>query len=377
MLHSEATLNAAVVEPMVLTATSDPVSGSEQPLPPAAERCSGPGPDGSDQCLNWIVYKTARLCRGHYSQKQRHDELVPLTNMRNKGMPCVGPGFDGAACGLPIHSRNSGLCKSHNNQSLQDRELRPLQRRQVLPDLGMCSGPGTSSNTCDRPAAYKKTGLCKTHQKQRNAGGELRPLNPYRHADDPRGECEYDGCNLALYCRGLCAAHYTQRIVGRELGALASASRSPIPCTARNDKGEKHCPGCRQWQPLEAYSVNNNRDDNLSEFCRTCRTANRARTTYGLTAEAYEGLLLDHGGGCFLCSRQNSRGTQKSLSIDHNHACCPGPRSCGECVRGLLCDDCNLAIGFLRDDVELVKRLVLYLLLDGRIPPISPSSARI
>jgi hypothetical protein len=36
---------------------------------------------------------------------------------------------------------------------------------------------------------------------------------------------------------------------------------------------------------------------------------------------------------------------QGPLHIDHDHACCAGRRSCGQCVRGILCARHNLLIG--------------------------------
>jgi hypothetical protein len=351
---------------------------NQAPLSSTSEstnRCIGPGRDGASHCENLIKVKKAKLCSGHYTQKERHGVLVPLTNGSNKGVPCVGPGFDGQLCGLPIHSRNSGLCNSHNNQKLQGRDLRPLQKRQVQKTDTLCSGPGVNGDGCNRAIAFKKTALCRAHHLQQKAGESLRPLGPYRHSDDPRGECEYEGCGRPMYCRGLCAAHYTQRSTGRDLGPLASESWTHLSCFERNEYGEKRCRECNEWHPLDAYNVNNNRPDGLSEYCRSCRTARRAQSVYGLSAEAYAGMLLDQGGGCAICGRLKSRGTQKSLSIDHDHACCPGPNSCGDCVRGLLCDDCNLAIGYLRDSAELGKRLALYLILGGRIPPRSSEIA--
>ena len=35
--------------------------------------------------------------------------------------------------------------------------------------------------------------------------------------------------------------------------------------------------------------------------------------------------------------------------VDHDHSCCPGKRSCGGCVRGLTCKNCNLMLGFAED----------------------------
>jgi len=38
------------------------------------------------------------------------------------------------------------------------------------------------------------------------------------------------------------------------------------------------------------------------------------------------------------------------LHIDHDHACCPGKRSCGKCVRGALCRFHNLYLAYLEKD---------------------------
>lgn len=49
---------------------------------------------------------------------------------------------------------------------------------------------------------------------------------------------------------------------------------------------------------------------------------------------------------CAICRKPTTR----VLSVDHDHACCPGERSCGECVRGLLCVMCNRMLTALEDD---------------------------
>jgi hypothetical protein len=45
--------------------------------------------------------------------------------------------------------------------------------------------------------------------------------------------------------------------------------------------------------------------------------------------------------------------------VDHDHSCCPGRQTCGKCVRGLICRQCNTAFGVLTE--KGVVRAVRYL----------------
>jgi hypothetical protein len=89
------------------------------------------------------------------------------------------------------------------------------------------------------------------------------------------------------------------------------------------------------------------------------RRANRKTTAgrYGLTHEQYEGMHEAQGGVCKICKKpetcKGNNGEIKMLAIDHSH-------ETGE-VRGLLCNNCNRAIGLLGDDVDTLLNAVEYL----------------
>jgi hypothetical protein len=44
-----------------------------------------------------------------------------------------------------------------------------------------------------------------------------------------------------------------------------------------------------------------------------------------------------------------------AIFIDHDHACCPGKRSCGRCLRGLLHRTCNVAVGYFETYGDLIR----------------------
>jgi hypothetical protein len=83
---------------------------------------------------------------------------------------------------------------------------------------------------------------------------------------------------------------------------------------------------------------------------------------YGLTLETYDALLAEQDGVCPGCGAAANR-DGANFAVDHDHGCCPGDTSCGKCIRGLLCRQCNWAIGQVGDDPETLRRLATYLVL--------------
>lgn len=79
--------------------------------------------------------------------------------------------------------------------------------------------------------------------------------------------------------------------------------------------------------------------------------AYRLKTNYNLSVAQ----RAEMGDVCWVC------GDSADVVIDHDHSCCAGERSCGGCVRGLLCRKCNLAIGHFGDDIEKLVSAIYYL----------------
>lgn len=86
----------------------------------------------------------------------------------------------------------------------------------------------------------------------------------------------------------------------------------------------------------------------------------RVETKFGLGPDEYDRLLAVQGGRCGGCGVLPGP-RAKRLAVDHDHKCCPGPTSCGRCVRGLLCHGCNDDLARVRDDPEKLIRLARYL----------------
>ena len=132
----------------------------------------------------------------------------------------------------------------------------------------------------------------------------------------------------------------------------------------RNRDGlQGRCRECQRkafkaWRPAQR--------DRLNGECRKWYQANREHALaymrsrsiarYGLTDGQYAVLYAQQGGTCAICKQPETakvRGTVCRLSIDHDHIT-------GQ-VRGLLCKNCNIAIGNFHNDPTLLIAAAAYL----------------
>ena len=82
--------------------------------------------------------------------------------------------------------------------------------------------------------------------------------------------------------------------------------------------------------------------------------------TYHITEEQ-QYALLDAQGWCCANPRCRAPLQFRAAHVDHDHACCPGGRSCGKCIRGFLCRNCNSALGHIKDSEQRLLGLLDYL----------------
>jgi len=91
-----------------------------------------------------------------------------------------------------------------------------------------------------------------------------------------------------------------------------------------------------------------NRPDRKREY-----NLRRIEREFGISREQYIEIENKQKGLCAICGEQETGNRNKNLSVDHCHKT--------NKVRGLLCTNCNRAIGLLKDNVTILKKAIKYL----------------
>jgi len=155
-----------------------------------------------------------------------------------------------------------------------------------------------------------------------------------------RNKAMRDG--LQAYCRECVAAYHQQRQVakGRNIRPRVDAP-----------EGHKYCRTCGEIKPHSEWHRNATASDGLSTRCKACRAVQgrvgHLKRHYGLTQAERDEMVASQRGLCVICLKA------PAVHVDHCH-------ETGK-VRGVLCFNCNSAIGKLGDDPDAVRRAAAYL----------------
>ncbi len=76
------------------------------------------------------------------------------------------------------------------------------------------------------------------------------------------------------------------------------------------------------------------------------------KKNYGITSEVYNAMRMEQDCRCAICGKHEIENKTR-LGVDHCHIT--------KRIRGLLCHSCNLAIGMLKDDVNILTNAIAYL----------------
>ncbi|MFF5145742.1 endonuclease VII domain-containing protein [Streptomyces sp. NPDC013157] len=165
--------------------------------------------------------------------------------------------------------------------------------------------------------------------------GEVKP-----HAAFARKRSNLDG--LQHHCRD-CSSDYhraSQVSLGRKV-----RPKVDVP------EGHKLCLKCGEVKPWSEWHRNATASDGLSTRCKECRAAEgragHLKRNYNLTEAERDALIAAQYGLCAICL------DAPPVHVDHCH-------KTGR-VRGVLCFNCNSAIGKLRDKPDAARRAAAYL----------------
>lgn len=121
----------------------------------------------------------------------------------------------------------------------------------------------------------------------------------------------------------------------------------------------KTCRVCKEHLELDTFIVDKRNKDGRGARCKPCYNKTKKyspevqrrykeKSLYGLKPGEYDAMYESQKGACKICAKNFDR-----LYIDHDH-------KSGK-VRGLLCHSCNVAIGHLADNTEVLNNAINYL----------------
>lgn len=247
---------------------------------------------------------------------------------------------------------------------------------------GECAGCGKTVKRTERSA---KVQYCRDCRRSGAAIGGCGTVSSYQAG------CRCDQCRAAVAAR--VRSNLAKRRAAKDPSILdlprcanegctyeAMSERVPLcrGCNIRHQhalvkQGLKRCPACGEILDVSSFGKARG-GTGLRSKCRKCIASEAAdwrsrnpgygteymrrvsrsrgyarRARFGLTPEDVAQMHADQNGLCSICLKTLPI---DALNVDHCHAT--------GAIRSLLCRNCNLALGLLRDDPERMERAAAY-----------------
>lgn len=125
--------------------------------------------------------------------------------------------------------------------------------------------------------------------------------------------------------------------------------------------GGRECTTCGIFKSASQFTLTRDKRSfggvSMRSKCKTCDDVRKykynIKRLYGIPYEDYEEIFDRQNGCCAICKSKVSNNKNYRLFVDHCHDTLK--------IRGLLCQQCNLALGLFKDSPTILKKAIEYL----------------
>ena len=119
----------------------------------------------------------------------------------------------------------------------------------------------------------------------------------------------------------------------------------------------KTCSRCGKTKDISAFSKRSSRPSGVQSKCKDCEREVRRkyykpheaiRRKLNISDYQYNKLITESNNKCNICSRELDK-----ICIDHCHST--------NKIRGVLCNNCNTALGLVGDNIGTLQAMIEYL----------------
>lgn len=114
----------------------------------------------------------------------------------------------------------------------------------------------------------------------------------------------------------------------------------------------KICTLCGTEKPLDGFYFRKDSNKHTNE-CKSCRIERQRVKKLGVSNQDYEKIFIEQEGQCKICNCKLNSSRYTKFAVDHCHKT--------GVTRGLLCTNCNTALGLFKDSKHRLQNAIDYL----------------